>query len=505
MTRHFALSELRSYLQTHGGSKVVFIDQTGRSETTFEGLLRLVDERLRIIEALAYPSRRRVGLLGENSLSWMAWDLALLLSGNVPLAFLEEHERVEHDALMARYGCEHLILAGQPVSDAVIARSPAASSEPMIIDPAEVLTLAFSSGTTGRTKGLKISCRGLEHILDQFIDAYKLRSDDNYYSFLPFSYFQQRALYLAAIAVGAGIVVAPPSQFLRHFVSERPTYCVNPPAVYEAIHNHFTALEKLGRAVSLRALLGGNTRWMITAMAPIKRKVLDFFWENDVCLYETYGVTETGLVAWNTPDDFKVGTVGKSAADGELMLSGTGEVFVKRASPLALGYFDVSTEDEREVFREDGSVATGDIATMDAEGYVTLVGRSKNAIVTAQGKKFHPEELERELEGKLATHVSVVLGGASVCDNTLLLAPRSVEDSASLSATTVASLVRSLNDSVDAHKRVRAAYVLAEPFSLSNGYATRNLKLDRRKIQEDLLSGRFADQQCRLTGEVPSV
>jgi long-chain acyl-CoA synthetase len=497
MQKHFIVSELLQYLKSNPNSKVIFSDGAGRVELTYRDLHELVADRLRTIAELGIAGRFRIGLSGPNSLDWLAWDLAILSSGNIPVAFADEHASIAHEELMKRYACRALVSTVASGRGALLLPSEAAQETPL--DPDDVLTLVFSSGTTGRTKGLNISKLGLEHILGQFIDAYRLTASDKYYSFLPFNYFQQRALYYAALAVGADIIVVPPAQFLQHFATEHPTYCINPPVFYEAIYKHYKARERLGHAVSLKELLGGNIRWMITAMAPIKRQVLDFFWEHGVGLYETYGVTETGLVAWNTLDDFKVGTVGKAAGDGDIVLSPSGEVLITRKIPLALGYFDAGGENETDVFRADGAIATGDIATVDADGYLTLVGRTKNAIITAQGKKFHPEQVESKLDGAIISHVPVVVGGVGIGENTLLLAPRSAEDRAPLSDATLSTVIDTLNDSLETHKRVRAVYVLDEPFSLSNGYLTRNFKVDRRALEASLLAGRFSQQRRRIS------
>lgn len=502
MTKHFAVSELASYLLATPSARIVFVDAGQRIETTYAELHELVLQKGRELTRLEVRSGDRVGLIGPNSLTWMAWDLALISAGAIGLVFADEHAREAPAVLCERYGCGQLLAVDGDRTE-IFSAGDMRRNGPRA-DETDVVTLVFSSGTTGRMKGLRISRSGLEHILDQFIVAYRLSASDRYYSFLPFSYFQQRALYYAALAVGADIVVVSPTEFLQHFVTERPTYCVNPPVFYEAIHTHYRALQRLGRAVSLQDLLGGNIRWMITAMAPIRREVLDFFWSQGVFLYETYGVTETGIVAWNTLDDYKVGTVGKPASDGDIVLGDECEVLIRRELPLALGYFDVPVEDEREVFRPDGTIATGDTGEMDADGYLTLMGRIKNAIVTPQGKKFHPEQLEAALEREFTTHLPVVIGGADVCDNTLLLAPRISERSAAPSASMVASAVHRLNASLDSYQRIRAAFAFSEPFSLTNGCVTRNLKLDRRGIERAFLEGRLARQQYDLNPELGS-
>jgi long-chain acyl-CoA synthetase len=501
MTDSIRIDQLLSRIEQFAEARLVFVEGAQRKDVSFGELAELVKRKLVQLDRAELPPRSRVGLLGANSLDWLAWDVAILHAGHVPVAFIDEHLGRDPLELMRKYQCALLIMDRAGDAPGVLdtkstgaVRSNAETGRGEL-DTADTLTLVFSSGTTGRTKGLIITKSGIEHILEQFVAAYRLTRADKYYSFLPFSYFQQRGLYYASLYHGIDTVIVPPEQFLKHFSSESPTYTINPPVFYEAIYNYVRSLEKLGHAVSLPAVLGGKIRWMITAMAPIRREVLDYFWQNGVCLYETYGVTETGIVAWNTLDDYKVGTVGKPAADGEIILTENNEVLIRRARPLAAGYFDVGAEEATHVFRPDGSVTTGDVARIDADGYLTLVGRSKSAIITPQGKKFHPEQVESMVEAELKEWLPVVIGGAGVCPNTLLLAPTLEAVAARRTELDYSACVRKVNDLNEAHKQIQAVLVLEKPLSVASGYLTRNFKLERNNITKAFVAGKLGSAQ----------
>jgi long-chain acyl-CoA synthetase len=501
MTTTVQIRDLFAKIREFSDSRVVFVDGTGRTDISFGELAQLVDRKRATLAASKLSPRSRVGLLGANSLDWMAWDIAILHENHVPMAFTDEHVSTPPSELMERYGCALFVSdrPSDPASGCLPMRGEAAAATPRPVpsnvDGPDVLTLVFSSGTTGRTKGLVMTRSGIEHILAQFMEAYRLTREDKYYSFLPFSYFQQRGLYYASLYLGIDTVIVPPEQFLKHFSTEAPTYTINPPVFYEAIYNYVRSRERLGHAVSLKAVLGGKIRWMITAMAPIRREVLDYFWSAGVGLYETYGVTETGLVAWNTLADYKVGTVGKPAADGELILGEENQVLIRRQKPLSSGYFDVASEEASDVFRPDGTVTTGDIASIDADGYVTLVGRTKSAIITPQGKKFHPEQLEAEIESRLKEWVPVVVGGAGVCPNTLLLAPANEAASAKRSEVDFFACIRQVNEGSEAHKQIQALCVLDKPLSVASGLLTRNFKLERSNIAKAFLGGKLGQAE----------
>jgi long-subunit acyl-CoA synthetase (AMP-forming) len=350
-------------------------------------------------------------------------------------------------------------------------------------------SLAFGSGTTGRPKGLIISTAGTEHLIDLFAAAFGIQSGDRFLTFLPFSNYQQRMTYYFCLQHGVDFVYSPHSHLFVSLREHKPTFTIAPPLFYESVHNVALSLSG-GKADSqtasrLQAMLGGNIRFLVTGMAPIKRRTLDFFWNGSVPLYEAFGITEAGMVAWNKPGGVKVGTVGRPAETGTVSLSDEGEVVITRASLLSLGYFDAPEEDARATFVGSNSVATGDIARFDDEGFLVITGRKKDAIVARSGEKFHPEPIEALLQGHTAVKTAVV---ASCCDDgpgtTAILVVAQIDQD---STDPIRHHIDAINAQLPAYQQVRNVIFTQREFNTENGLRTANLKLNRNAIRTEFL------------------
>ena len=143
--------------------------------------------------------------------------------------------------------------------------------------------------------------------------------------------------------------------------------------------------------------LGGNLKYVVSAAAPIDGKVGKWVEDIGMEFYQGYGLTETAPIAALTPQsDRRVGSVGKAVACGEIKIDtpnedGEGEILIK-STTLMLGYYE-NEEATNEVIK-DGWFHSGDIGYMDKDGFLYITGRSKNVIVTANGKNIYPEEIE---------------------------------------------------------------------------------------------------------------
>lgn len=477
-------------------SKIVFHSINETLSYTYRSLQTLVDKKIQLLSQLDLYPNSRIGILADNSIDWMAWDIAISHKNHVSVIFIAAHKGISYSELLEKYACSLIITddAEHPGSYVVNIKENKynSSMKPLLSEGHEknnidTYSMVFSSGTTGRIKGLYISESGLNSTLLSYIQSFQISYNDKYYSFLSFSYFQQRALYYAAISQGNDICISTPENFLSGFKLFKPSYTVNPPIFYEMINNYH---ELSSDNESLVDMLGGNIRWMITAMAPIQLDVLNWFWDNNIKLFETYGVTETGLVTWNTPSDFKIGTVGKVALDAEVLLTDESEILIKRDKPLSLGYFDVSTELESETFLPSGYLSTGDIASIDDEGYITLIGRSKNSIVTKEGKKFHPELLEEKIKNTINTDVTpIVFNDRNDSTNYLLI---SVSKNSILD--TEISKIKDVNSNLESYKRIDHFYITHIKFSPENNYLTRNYKLNRTAIIKDFFANELTNR-----------
>ncbi len=297
------------------------------------------------------------------------------------------------------------------------------------IDPEEFKVLIFTSGTTSKAKGVMICNKNLAQNVNVVSAYVYLDHNDRFFSVLPLHHTYESSIgYLLPLSVGASIVIC---EGLKHIVPNlketKPTAMLAVPLLIENLYKkindnivkskkdklvksmiHLTnALKGVNIDVKRKVFkeihdnLGGNIRIIVSAAAPIDAKVGRWLQDIGIAFLQGYGLTETAPIAALTPEfDARVGSAGKAVTCAELKIdnpneNGEGEVLIK-SDTLMLGYY----EDEKatsEVIEEiDGArwFHAGDIGYLDEDGFLYITGRSKNVIVTQNGKNIYPEEIE---------------------------------------------------------------------------------------------------------------
>ena len=491
------IADILARLQGRSTALVLVDDKGQETHKTFDDLHRdtlHVVERLR---ALGLGPGCRVGIAAPSNYGWMAWDLACVELGCVSVALPNERPARPWAELIEAYQLS--VMAADPawldgdaqherlMSMALDAPMPLKTVEPRPLKHQPgTHSLVFSSGTTGKTKGLIISAAGTERLLQLYHDAFGVESQDRFMTFLPFANYQQRMIYYFCLYHGVEFVSVPFPLLFAGLKKYQPTFVIAPPILYETLQALTRASAGAAAAQDpelltrkLAELTGGRMRYMITGMAPIKRAALDFFWQHGISLYEAFGITEAGMVAWNKPGQVRVGSVGKPAEAGSVSLSDEGEVIVRRDALLSLGYFESSEEDARSTFIEPGAVATGDIAEFDADGFLHIVGRKKDAIITSNGEKFHPEPIESMLHADPRIGLAVVLAGARQ-GLAAVISTKLHEDEAAVQA--LRAHVHQVNQQLPAQQQIKQVIFTGQDFSIENGLRTKNMKLARKAI-----------------------
>jgi long-subunit acyl-CoA synthetase (AMP-forming) len=187
------------------------------------------------------------------------------------------------------------------------------------------------------------------------------------------------------------------------------------------------------------------------------------------------------MVCWNKPGRTRLGTVGTPAEAGSVTLTDEGEVVITRDALLSLGYFEASEEDKQSTFIAPNSVATGDIAAFDADGFLTIIGRKKDAIITKAGEKFHPEPIETLIQSDPQAKVVVVLGGDGLAGVTAIVCTPAADDD-TVKARIRAEIAR-INSTLPVFQQVKRVEFTRLEFSAENGFRTKNMKLNRKAIQ----------------------
>ena len=298
------------------------------------------------------------------------------------------------------------------------------------IDPKEFKVLLFTSGTTSNSKGVMLCNRNLAENINA-VNAYvKIYPTDRFFSVLPLHHTYESTIgFLVPIAIGCSIAVCEGLRYIVPNLQEaKPTALLTVPLLVESIYKkinetikkshkeklvnsmiHITnGLKTVGIDIKKKVFkeiydnLGGNIRIIVSAAAPIDKKVGNWIEDIGIMFLQGYGLTETAPIAALTPD-YKpmVGSAGKAVVQAQIRVdnpneNGEGEIMIKSPT-LMLGYYE-DEEATREAIEPDGYFHSGDVGYINEDGFIYITGRSKNVIVTQNGKNIYPEEIEMLLD-----------------------------------------------------------------------------------------------------------
>ena len=319
------------------------------------------------------------------------------------------------------------------------------------VTPDDFCKIVYTSGTTGPPKGCLISHGNYRAMLDMADKVDILGPGEKTYLYLPLAHVFALLLQYGVVDVGGCIAYweGDTTKIVPNLAEVRPENFPSVPRIFEKVHDMAKAASNEGGAKGkifdwalgvgteyqqaiaegrspgaltklkhgladklvlskIREIFGGNVQLALTGAAPIDPEIITFFHAAGVPVYEAWGMTETSTGGTtNLPGASKVGTVGRALPGVELKLSDEGELLVKGPNVFK-GYYR-NEEATRETIR-DGWLHTGDIATIDDEGYVSITGRIKEIIITAGGKNITPVNIEAQVKRHPLVAQCVVIG-----------------------------------------------------------------------------------------------
>jgi long-chain acyl-CoA synthetase len=408
-------------------------------------------------------------------------------------------------------------------------------------EPGDVATLLYTSGTTGEPKGVMLTHNNIASNVQAAGSIVPVGPADSTLSFLPLSHILQRMvdylLFWAGCEIdyprGVDTVVAD-------MKIVRPTIVVSVPRVYEKIYNGVMAAHGLKKALigwavrvadraadvrlaggapsgllgmqyaiadklvfsKVKKAVGGRVGYFVSGGGPLNPTLCRFFYSIGLPVLEGYGLSETSPVTnLNTFEDFRIGTVGKPVPGTQIRIAADGEIMV-RGPQVMKGYFN-RPQATADCIDADGWFATGDIGTIDQDGFLTITDRKKDLIVTAGGKNVAPQPIENRLKTHPLVEQVVMIGDKRrFCS--LLVVPDfgALETWARAQGISFANheeLVRdsrvvayaekeilgTLND-LAPFERPKKIALLEHDLTVENGFLTPSLKVKRRVVQERL-------------------
>lgn len=293
------------------------------------------------------------------------------------------------------------------------------------INPDEFKVLIFTSGTTSNSKGVMICNRNLADNINAVSAYVKIEQTDRLFSVLPLHHTYESTIgFLVPFANGASIAICQGLKYIVPNLKEtNPTIMLTVPLLVENLYKKINAnikkskkdgmvnsmihitnvLKNIGVDIKRKVFneiyenLGGKIRIIVSAAAPIDPQIGKWVEDIGIIFLQGYGLTETAPISALTPEfKTKVGSAGKAVTCAEIKIddpneNGEGEVLIK-SSTLMLGYYQDEEATNKVV--KDGWFNSGDIGYIDEDGFLYITGRSKNVIVTQNGKNIYPEEIE---------------------------------------------------------------------------------------------------------------
>ncbi len=493
----------------------------------------VADQALKLVSALrglGIQPGDKVALVSKNCAEWFICDLAMMLGDYVsvpifPTAGADTIEYcVTHSESKALIGGKlddpaatqqvidampELISIALPYDsapqcqyqfNALITDAVPSEERPQHYDD-KLMSLVYTSGTSGLPKGAMLTYGAFSWSVQQLINRIGIQANDRLFSYLPLAHITER-VYIFGSSIMGGVPTAFPESldtFIEDVKMHRPTLFISVPRLWTLFQQRIqdklpqkklNFLLKIPFVNSLikKKLAEGlgldQARVLGCGSAPVSPALLDWYHSVGLNITEAWGMTES--FAYSTINypfrADKIGTVGNAGPGIELKIADDSEIMV-RGKGLFSGYYknDIATQ---ESFDSDGWLHTGDIGAIDKDGYLTIQGRKKDTFKTAKGKFVSPVPIEKKLFEYSRVEMMCLIG-LGLPGPILLVVPHDFPhfDKERYARTTKKVIAR-MNQELASHEQIKGVLMIKEPWSIENGVLTPTLKIKRHVLEQ---------------------
>ncbi|MBM3294926.1 MAG: long-chain fatty acid--CoA ligase [Candidatus Aminicenantes bacterium] len=422
------------------------------------------------------------------------------------------------------------------------------------VKPEDLASIIYTSGTTGLPKGVMLTHGNFLSNVKALDAVTDFHAGDTILSFLPLSHVLERMTTFAFLYKGCSIAYAESIETVaQNLLEVRPTIMICVPRLFEKMHAKImenvragSPLKKkiffwgirvgteasrrslrgepLGAGLRLRrglarrlvhskilAKTGGRVKFFVSGGAPLSKDIAEFFHAVGLVILEGYGLTETApVVACNTFDRLKFGTVGRPVPGVEVMIAEDGEILA-RGPNVMKGYYKKEAETDEAL--AGGWFHTGDVGVLDEEGFLTITDRKKDLIVTAGGKNVAPQPIENMIKRSPYIAAAVVLGSRRKFVSAIIVPdfeklaayaregnipfdlPFELARRADIRDFLLGEIDR-MTPNLAPYEKIKKIIVLDRDFDLESEELTPTLKIKRGKVEEkfkDLIDGVYRE------------
>ncbi|MCJ0811393.1 AMP-binding protein [Vibrio vulnificus] len=493
----------------------------------------VADKALRLVTALkelgAEPGDR-IALISKNCAEWFICDLAMMLGDyvSVPIFPTAGADTIEY---CITHSESKILIAGklddaaatQKVIDdlvdvksialpydssphcqyqftTLILQSEPSSDRPQHYDD-KLMSLVYTSGTSGLPKGAMLTYGAFSWSVQQLINHIGIQPNDRLFSYLPLAHITER-VYIFGSSIMGGVPTAFPESldtFIEDVKMQRPTLFISVPRLWTLFQQRIQdklPQKRLNFLLKIPFVSGlikkkladglglDQARVLGCGSAPVSPALLAWYHSVGLNITEAWGMTESfAYSTLNYPFRAdKIGSVGNAGPGIELKIAADDEIMV-RGKGLFSGYYknDIATQ---EAFDKEGWLHTGDIGRLDAEGYLTIQGRKKDTFKTAKGKFVSPVPIENKLFEYSRVEMMCLIG-LGLPAPILLVVPHNFPNfDRDRYERTTKRVIAKMNAELESHEQIKGVLMIKDPWSIDNGILTPTLKIKRHVLEQ---------------------
>ncbi|MGR5193693.1 AMP-binding protein [Vibrio rotiferianus] len=365
----------------------------------------------------------------------------------------------------------------------------------------KLMSLVYTSGTSGLPKGAMLTYGAFSWSVQQLINHIGIQENDRLFSYLPLAHITER-VYIFGSSIMGGVTTAFPESldtFIEDVKMHRPTLFISVPRLWTLFQQRIqdklpqkklNILLKIPFVNSLikKKLADGlgldQARVLGCGSAPVSPALLEWYRSVGLNITEAWGMTES--FAYSTINypfrADKIGSVGNAGPGIELKIAEDDEIMV-RSKGMFSGYYknDIATQ---ESFDSEGWLHTGDIGSIDADGYLTIQGRKKDTFKTSKGKFVAPVPIEKKLFEYSRVEMMCLIG-LGLPGPILLVVPHDFPNfDKERYARTTRKVIARMNEELESHEQIKGVLMIQDPWSIENGILTPTLKIKRHVLEQ---------------------